>query len=240
MRPPSAADLLAAWERGSHQRPFEQALTLLAAACPEETPDVLAGLTIGQRDSRLLTLRAWMFGERMASLARCPQCGETLEFEFMVSDIRVDAEPPASLSLEVDGYAIEVRPPNSADLAAIAAASDEASTHLLERCILSLRHNGSPAAVSALPAHVVASISDCLAQADPQTDVQLDLTCPACGNVWRASFDIVSYFWSEVNAWAERLLREVHMLAATYGWFEADILAMSPARRRRYLEMIGT
>jgi hypothetical protein len=105
---------------------------------------------------------------------------------------------------------------------------------------MSLTRDGLPAVVSALPEHVVASISDCMAQADPQTDVQLDLTCPACGSSWRAPFDIVSYFWSEVNAWAERLLREVHTLAATYGWFEADILAMSPARRRRYLEMIGT
>ena len=34
-----------------------------------------------------------------------------------------------------------------------------------------------------------------------------------------------------------RILREVHTLAAAYGWSEAEILALSPARRRVYLEL---
>jgi hypothetical protein len=286
MRPPSASDLLAAWERGLTQRPFEQALALLAAACPEETPAELAELSVGQRDARLLRLRAWVFGERLSSVSRCPQCAETLEFEFAVSDILVESEPPSSLSIEVDGYAAEFRLPNSADLAALAESSGEMSARLLERCILSLTQTGvepvepphpyplpefregehtptifspplnsgkvarsagggrgytqtvSSIPISALPAQVAAAIADCMGQADPQTDVQLDLTCPACGHDWRAPFDIVSYLWSEINAWAGRLLGEVHTLAFTYGWDEADILAMSSARRRRYLEMI--
>lgn len=240
MRPPSASDLLAAWERGVTQRPFEQALTLLAAACPDETPDALSALAIGQRDSRLLTLRAWTFGERMASVSRCPECGETLEFEFEVSDIRVNAEPLSSLTMDVDGYLIEFRLPNSTDLSSLADGRGDAAVRLLERCILSLTRDGNPVAVSALSTRIVASISDCMAQADPQADVQLALTCPACGYGWRAPFDIVTYYWSEVNAWAGRMLHEVHTLASIYGWHEADILAMNPARRRRYLEMIGT
>jgi hypothetical protein len=229
---------LAAWERGLSQRPFEQALTLLSAACPDETTSELAVLSIGQRDVRLLRLRAWVFGERLSSISRCPQCAETLEFEFNVSDILVEDEPPATLSLEVDGYSVEFRLPNSADLTAIAEANGQASARLLERCILSLSRAGIPIAVSALPAAVMNAITDCMAQADPQTDVQLDLTCPACGQNWHAPFDIVSYFWSEVNVWAGRLLSEVHTLAFTYGWDEADILAMSSTRRKRYLEMI--
>ena len=238
MRSPSASNLLAAWERGLTQRPFEQALALLAAACPEETSVELAELSIGQRDARLLRLRTATFGERLTSVARCPQCAETLEFEFDVSDILVESEPPSSLSIEVDGYTAEFRLPNSADLAAIAGANGHTSSHLLERCILSLTHAGIPVHVAALPETVIAAISDCMAQADPQNDVQIDLSCPACGQNWRAPFDIVSYLWSEVNAWAGRLLGEIHTLAFTYGWAEADILAMSSTRRRRYLAMI--
>jgi hypothetical protein len=52
-------------------------------------------------------------------------------------------------------------------------------------------------------------------------------------------FDIVPYLWTEINAWAMRLLREIHSLATAYGWREADILAMSAVRRHWYLEMIG-
>ena len=79
-----------------------------------------------------------------------------------------------------------------------------------------------------------------MARADPQADVTFSITCPACGHAWQAIFDIVSFFWREVNAWSYRLLYEVHLLASAYGWREADILAMSPWRRQCYLEMTGT
>ena len=78
-----------------------------------------------------------------------------------------------------------------------------------------------------------------MAEADPQADIQLALSCPACGHQWLSTFDIVSFFWSEINAWAYRILREVHILASAYGWREADILAMSPYRRQLYLEMVS-
>jgi len=91
---------------------------------------------------------------------------------------------------------------------------------------------------AALPAEVVTAIAQCMAEADPQADVQLALACPQCQHAWEASFDIVSYFWSEIQAWAGRILREVHSLASAYGWREAEILALSPWRRQAYLELI--
>ena len=78
-----------------------------------------------------------------------------------------------------------------------------------------------------------------MADADPQADVRLALDCPACGHKFLAAFDVVAYFWSEINAWAYRLLGEVHTLASAYGWREDDILALSPWRRHVYLEMVG-
>jgi hypothetical protein len=50
-------------------------------------------------------------------------------------------------------------------------------------------------------------------------------------------FDVVSYLWGEIEDWAERLLRDVHSLAAAYGWSERDIVGMSALRRRLYLEL---
>jgi hypothetical protein len=77
-----------------------------------------------------------------------------------------------------------------------------------------------------------------MADCDPQADVEIARTCSACGHQWQTSFDIVSFFWTEICAQAKRLLREVDILARVYGWREADILSMSAARRRAYLEMV--
>jgi hypothetical protein len=77
-----------------------------------------------------------------------------------------------------------------------------------------------------------------MAELDPQADVQLALQCPSCSHPWHDPFDIATFFWGEINAWAVRILREVHMLAAAYGWSETDILAMNARRRQVYLDMV--
>ena len=64
-------------------------------------------------------------------------------------------------------------------------------------------------------------------------------TCPACTFTWSEPFDIVTFFWAEIDAWARRLLADVHVLASSYGWSERDILALSPVRRQYYLEMVN-
>jgi uncharacterized protein (UPF0212 family) len=235
----TAQELLDAWERGLAEPPVQRALTLLAAACPECLPETLARESVGRRDGRLLTLREWTFGPSLVSLAACPACGERLETAFEVADIRVPeaGDGAETLSLSAAGCELTFRLPNSLDLAALRAGEDleAARRRLLGRCLL----GEQAAAVEELPAEALQAVADRMAQADPQGDVQLALQCPACGHAWRAAFDIVSYFWAEVDAWARVLLHEIHVLASAYGWRETDILALSPWRRRSYLELIG-
>jgi hypothetical protein len=83
------------------------------------------------------------------------------------------------------------------------------------------------------------AITAAMAEADPQAEVELSLRCLMCGNQWLAPFDVVSFLWREIDAWATHILREVHQLASAYGWSERDILALSPLRRRHYLELIA-
>jgi hypothetical protein len=248
MRALSTLELLSVWERGLAQPAAQRVLTLLAAACPDTAPDALAKLSIGQRDARLLTLREWTFGPRLASLTTCPGCGERLELTFNVTDIRLPSpsqgeggEGVEPLSLSVADYEVRFRLPNSLDLAAIAGHEDVAPTRhlLLDRCLLAAHQDGEETALDQLPDDVIDAVVERMAQTDSQADVQLALSCPACGHQWQAAFDIVSFFWSEINAWAYRTLREVHALARAYGWREDDILAMSPWRRQFYLGMVG-
>ena len=74
---------------------------------------------------------------------------------------------------------------------------------------------------------------------DPQADVELTLSCPACAHQWTTAFDIISFFWEEINVWAYRTLYQVHQLASAYGWNEADILTMNPWKRQFYLKMVS-
>jgi hypothetical protein len=242
MRALTAAELLSVWEWGQAQPAVQRAVMLLAAACPETPPEALAALSIGQRDAHLLTLRAWTFGSQLVSVANCPRCDERLELSFDVADIQVPAaEQVAILGLHEAGYAVEFRLPNSLDLGAVTACPDIATARalLFDRCLVTLRREAEPVSAAEVPAAVVDTVVARMAEADPQADVQLALTCPACAHQWQAPFDIVAFFWSEIGAWVPRLLREVHTLASAYGWSEAAILALSPWRRQFYLDMVG-
>ncbi|KYC37280.1 phage baseplate protein [Scytonema hofmannii PCC 7110] len=247
MRTLSAQELLSVWEQGLIQQPVQRALTLLAVACPETLPKQLAELSIGQRDGLLLTLREWTFGSQIQSLATCPNCGDRLELLFSVADIRVSAltQSAEALSVEIADYMVQFRLPNSLDLLAIAASAnlknDQKSSQkaLLERCLVNVCYHEETQSIKQLPPDVVNAVITQMAKADPQADIQLNLSCPACGHQWQSIFDIVSFFWSELHAWAIRVLREVHILASAYGWREADILAMSSYRRQLYLGMVG-
>lgn len=243
MRPLSAAELLDIWDRGITQTSVERALTLLAAAHAESSVEALARLSIGRRDGLLLRLREWTFGPRFVSLASCPGCGERLELAFGVNDLRMQAaaEADGELAVHVADYAVRFRLPNSLDLTVLGGGEDLTAVRrlLLKRCLLQIQCNGVETPSEVLPVEVMDAIARCMAEADPQADVRLALICPRCGHRWQAAFDIGAFFWREIEAWAERTLREVHLLATRYGWRERDILAMSARRRQWYLNVVS-
>jgi hypothetical protein len=243
MRALSASELLGAWEQGLGQSPSERALTLLAAIDPRNSRDALAKLSIGRRDAGLLSLREEIFGSRLISLADCPACGERLELSFNTADIE-DSLPATTLeefSIKIEDWHVGFRLPNSDDLLALSDCNDEdvGRALLLRRCILSAEKNREAGAIDDLPATVIEGVVERMAEADALGDVEIALNCPLCGHDWQEPFDIVSFLWTEINAWARRALQDVHKLARAYGWREADILALSPLRRQVYLEMIS-
>jgi hypothetical protein len=239
MRPLSAAQLLAAWERGLSETVCRRSLPLLAAASANSSIEELARLSVGERDRRLLALRVWTFGSKLASYATCSGCQERLEWTLNAGDLQTESVPPAVVALEVDRYKIELRVPNTLDLEALAAAQDLTIGEgvLLERCVVTAQVDGQETDVASLPEPVVTAIGQRMAQVDPQAEINFELHCPACGNRSQVLFDIESFFWIELNAWARRLLHEVHLLARAYGWSELEILNLSPWRRQCYLEL---
>jgi hypothetical protein len=243
MRGLSAREILALWEVGQSQNPADRALTLLAAWCPKTPREDLEQMNIGERDARLLAFRESLFGPQFSGLAHCPECNAGLELAFHSSEVRTGDSPESAgpFSFSVGDCEFTCRLPNSADLLAAVrnGKADLVSAALFERCLLEKRRDGVEIATASLPAAAVDAIVSEMARRDPQADIRFALVCPDCSHRWEAIFDIVSFAWNEISAWAGRLLRQVHTLAMAYGWREIDILSMSPLRREAYLEMLG-
>jgi len=254
MRDLSAAELLTVWDRGLGQSATQQALEFIAAVYPEHSMEQLAKWSVGQRDSCLLTLRERLFGSQLNGLTVCPQCRQRIELAFNVSDIRVEptmtdpiVREDEVMTLTAEGYRVHFRLPNTLDLEAVETSVDvnQMREQLFHRCIKSAvwegveRGDGEPLDhLTPLPKTLVNAIVERMAEADAQADTRLALSCPDCNHEWFAMFDIASYLAGEIHSWAKYILREIHSLARAYGWREADILTMTPRRRRAYLDLL--
>ncbi len=240
---PALADeqLVRLWELGEERHAVDRALLLLLAANPEATLDEVAQLTVGQRNQRLLRLRASTLGPQLSAAAACPHCGEQLTFSIHVDDL--DRSQPDALDgqLVVDGFEVDYRLPDSRDLAAIAGLDDVAAARelLLERCVIAVRAGASREATTPEPAALLNAVAAAIEEQDPMADIWLELACSNCDHEWEAQFDVVSYFWRELGDRVQRLMYDVSRLAAVYGWSESQVLALGPARRQRYLELAG-
>ncbi|GGP52377.1 T4 family baseplate hub assembly chaperone [Saccharothrix coeruleofusca] len=227
------AELLATWEAGLAAGPVRRALLLQALAGERS-----AELAVGARDRLLFELRRALFGERLTGRLACPACGTEQEFDFDVANVL--RTPPATgqeLEVEAGGWRVRLRLPTSADLLAAAADPPAAKAVLLARCALAVRRDGRPVPDTP-PAEVVDLLATAVAEADPAADVRVAMPCVECGQRNTATVDIVSHLWAELDTWARTLLLEVHALARAYGWTEPEVLALSPTRRRHYLELV--
>ncbi|WP_030057358.1 hypothetical protein [Streptomyces novaecaesareae] len=233
------AALLATWEAGVTASRSGRALLLHTVARPTAGPQELLAVPVGERDAELFGLRGELFGEQLTVRVGCPSCAEDMEFAFDAGQVVGAGRSPAGpLRVESDGWRVDFRLPTTGDLAAAEQApAGEAKAVLLERCVLTAEHDGEPVPARRLPGQVQQRVAEAAAAADPCADVRLNLSCPECGRQALAELDIASYLWEELDAWARATLLDVHLLATAYGWSEAEILALSPLRRRYYLEL---
>lgn len=241
MRALTPERLLDVWDRGQEHGPTVRALALLSAADPEAAWEDLGALPLGERDRCLLAVREQTLGPRLEVVAHCPACGEPLDVALDARELSAGAEAPRPRPDRVsrDGLELRFRPANSHDLLAAERCPGvaEARRLLAGRCLLEARRDERPLAAADLSEEDVQALAAGLAEADPGAELLLELRCPACNHDWDELLDVAAFLWAEVDVHARRLLREIHVLARAYGWREADVLALSPRRRRFYLEM---
>ena len=221
--------LIELWERGAARGPLERGLLLLGAAAPEIAADALADVDLRTRDAHVFALRAVLFGMRFTGVADCPRCAVRLEFSCDGAALR-----PAQIT-STRNADIAVRLPNSRDLALAldaGAGEDDCARRLVERCCTLTDGDWDDARYGAAEAALDAEVG--------AAHTQLTLCCADCGSTWQSPFDICGWLWSELERHVCGLLDDVHRLASRYGWDEARILALHPARRAAYLARCDT
>jgi hypothetical protein len=214
--------LLSAWETACGLPAQDRAVTLAAVVGGMPFEDA-ADLPLGVLGLLLLQLREQCFGPQLDGLTDCPRCGTELDVRIDVGELRMP-ETGGAASLEVAGQTVRLRGLTSRDIRCAGHDRDR----LLARCIVDEVTEPSPNLLDAVEAQLDAM--------DPQAAPAIDLDCPTCQANWPAPFDIAEFVWTEVERFAHRLLHDVHTLATAYGWSEPDVLAISPARRRFYLQ----
>lgn len=224
----SAGQLLDSWDSLRGEALPVRAAALAAMWCGVPAADA-ARWSIPRRDVALFDLRAELFGDGLECVAACPACDALLEMQLALSQIRpYGIDPPGdTFDVAVDGAPVTCRLPNTEDLLAASALADvDAARHLLmARCVDTAEPSVRERAAALVPFGAA--------------DVQLNLTCPECGHAWQTPFDIGAFVWTEIDRWAQRTLREIHVIAGAYGWTEGEILGLSARRRAAYVEMIG-
>jgi hypothetical protein len=230
---------------GAALPPVERTTALLARCVErlggaEPSEESIEALTLGDREALLLQLRRLTFGDRLAALVSCPApgCGERLDLELSVADLLV--EPYAndgewSEASVPDGGAarvVRLRAVTGADQATAARLAPDmeaAARALVERCV-------GGEGVDAVLARALPGL---MAARDPQAEVVLSLSCPACEAPFRVLFDTAEFLQGELAGGRTELYEDVHRLALHYHWSEREILELPTGKRRRYLELLA-
>jgi len=174
------------------------------------------------RNFLLLKLRTHTFGPALEAKYTCPSCEETVHVTEDLDALPVqslnDGESPEDITVQLeDGYvdkdnlvhkALTLRLPTGADEAAVAPQVRQnpslGKNALLSRCLKSLGdvplHR-----LEALGPRILADltlsdrrrIDKALNQGAPGVDLIREITCPSCGNQFKASLDMTNFLSQE-------------------------------------------
>jgi hypothetical protein len=232
------AALLDLWTRLAAVPERDRGLGLLAEIASEG--GIAGGVVsagrwpLGSGHRALLDARRRWFGDQLAVVSVCPGCSARVEATIEIGALIRATNDVGAQSWSVglsDGMRVAVcRPLTFDDLAAAAVCEDADSARqtLLDRCVTGVD-------TAALSADDVARLSAELEHHDPAAVVRLGCACPDCGRSWQARFDPGASLWTDIDDRARVVLDQVAQLAASFGWGEADVLALPPIRRLAYL-----
>lgn len=185
-------------------------------------------LSVTDRDALLAAVYVRTYGDRIDSTVQCRQCGNRYDMNFSLAELQravgLLGEPVPAVRATAKG--IEFRVPTGRDELAVEALGPSA--------VQELRRRIAPAAQDEEMAELDAELE----RAAPALDADLNAQCPECGGQQSFRFNIQQYLLESLVLEQPRLWREVHRIAAAYGWGLESILSLRRSERRRLVDQI--
>lgn len=211
-------------------------ITRLLAACSEPQDESRCWrLLVSERIAALLAvLRETEQRDALSLALRCDRCKEPFEIELQhdaLAELRTRAEDVRITRPEMPPLVL--RMPTGDDLRdwhTKMPAGLEAATGIM---LATLRVAGD------IQAGDVARAANALAEADPLVSFSVACSCPNCGATLDLPVDLEAAALRRLAGQQRALLREVLALASHFGWSEREIFAVAPARRAKYLALLG-
>jgi hypothetical protein len=242
MRTLSNADFLSLWENGHRLHSLDRGLLAVRALLAEPMEESVADWPLGRRNHALAQLHAMYFGPALRGWTECDRCGEKLEFAVACQSlieqqrgrgVNTLAElMPEQIAMKGRFY----RVPTSRDLARVADEPDAraAALRLAACCRIDEGVDDAPEWSD----EELGDLGGKMIEADPLAEILLSFECPVCQAKREQALDLPAFLWAELEAFAKRMLHEIHILARAYGWSESQVLSLSDSRRAIYVQMV--
>jgi hypothetical protein len=236
LRPPAGVEDMFLREAAYDGPLLSLALAGRVAQAADGEPVDWGSLPVTDLEALLIGLRQQVFGDRINTDLPCPACGGRMDVSFRLSEYlsyHLPRLPRYVTPADETGWyrlrdaEVSFRLPSAADQVA-ARYSAEPVRELVRRCI-------EP---EEAPARQRRRVENAMAALAPTLSHELEAQCPECQSLVAFYFDVQQFVVSELRGQAAFIYEDVHLIAQSYHWPEAEILALPLSRRSRYAELI--
>jgi hypothetical protein len=211
-------------------------------ACSPLDVDQVWRWSAEQRLQGLLAIALATCGPTTAAIASCghPDCGRQMELELLLESFVTEATPAMAWKAP-DGRHVRCHLPNGADQLAWyqqARHSGSCDERWLARRLIDSIDEAPVDADWTIPQAWLEPLASLLDEHDPLTALTVRIECPFCACQNEIEVDLEQLLISNLHECQRALLNDVHRLACAYHWNEAEIVALAPWRRARYLSRV--
>ena len=224
---------LGLWELSNAQKQRSETISgLIDTTCTFSKPAYKASdLSDGDRMFLLSKIAGQLGPKQLWFTQNCEACDTPFDSSVELKNIPI--KPAAKdfpfVSIEYDKDVLKFRVPTGRDIESLGQKIDidQARRDLIKRCHVS-------GDLPELTDRLVDTIDEALEDCAPEIATEPLTQCPDCSSPARLKIDLADIVMQALS----NPLKDIHDIASTYHWSEADILSMPKSRREHYLALI--